>query len=339
MATTAASKPQFLKLPKGEVVAADFAKSLPPRHPSKARSNHASTLGDICERRLVYRQTRGDEAEPISPGLQGIFATGDMVTPLLLANLNKFGAIQTPKWEILERERLIDDAQFAKWNIGCKLDGVRHVAATTGRMWPYNVVEFKTVNSNIHKRVKSLDDIGVTPWLAKAPDQLMIGMLGSNLAENPGWLVLINKENLFDLTILEIPFDIERAETLLGRAERINRHIVNTTLPRQINRPDVCLHCQFLHICSPKLEASPDDAPRIMTKANDGEFFGEVQELLRTCHDLEEERKRAEAARKKLKQMLVSGQHLVCGDFMLKWRPHGRGWGLNVERVGEWEGK
>jgi len=336
--TTATTEPTFLKPPKGPVVAKAFGQSLGPRQPSKAHSNHASSIGDICERRLVYARTRGNEAYPFSPGLLGIFKTGDMVTPLVLENLNAFGRQQTPSWEILERERLIDDAQFAKWNIGCKLDGVRHLADTTGRHRPYNVVECKTINSNMFGRVEERDDLNATHWLAKAPDQLMIGMLGRNLTDNPGWIILINKENLYDLRIIEIPFDVDRCEVLLKRAERVNAHIAAGTLPRQINRPDVCLQCQYPHICAPKLEADPYDDPRIVTKGEDGDFYGELNGLLENHLLLEDERKEAESTKGKLKKMLVPGQRLVCGDCEVAWKVHGKGWRMIVRRLGNIEG-
>lgn len=330
----ATEKPTFLRQPHGPAVAKAFGQSIPPRQPSKARSNHASSIGDICERRLVYARTRGNEANPFSPGLLGIFETGNTITPIVLENLNAFGRRQTPGWEILERERLIDDAQFAKWNIGCQLDGVRHVADTAGRLRPYNVVECKTINSNMFTRVEERDDLRATHWLAKSPDQLLIGMLGRNLTDNPGWIILINKENIFDLRIIEIPFDLDRCETLLKRAERINAHVATGTLPKQITRPDLCLQCPYVHICSPKLEADPYDDPRIITKAQEGDFYEELNGLLENHLLLDEERREAATTKNKLKKILVPGQRLVCGDYEVAWKVHGRGWRMIVRRLG-----
>ena len=288
-----------------------------------ARSNHASMLGDICERRLVYRRTRGDEATDMPAYTRGLLDTGNLLAPIALRILNDFGQTQAPRWRILEQERRPYDPQFVKANIGCKVDGIRHVVSTEGRERPCNVVEVKTMDPNIHGRVKVLADLDLWHWTAKYPDQLMLGMLGCELVERPGWLILVNKGNLHDMKVLEVPFDFGRAERLLRRAERIESHIKAGTLPDPINRPAICQSCEFLTICCPILQGDPDALPERL----DDE---ELRLMLATYTETQEARDAHERIGKELKGRLVPGKRLVVGGWLVDWKPHGKGWRMVV---------
>ena len=332
---TQTTKPTFVGVQSGPDAARAYREWNPPNDPPRSRSNatsnHASTLGDICERRLAYRRTVAKKAEPISPGLRSIFRTGTEVTPIVLNHMNEFGRQQAPQWEILERESKIEDRSFLReHNIGCYIDGVRHVADATGRLRAYNVVEFKTVNSNVHPRIKTLDDVGVTQWMAKAPDQLMLGMFGRELVEHPGWLILINKESIYDITIIEVPFDYARVERLLVRAKSINDHVANGTLPRQICRPDTCPKCEFVMHCAPRLEADPADAVVVVKRDDDTVAYDTMVDELEDFDSLEEGKKRFDAIKKRLKGKLVPGQRIVYGQWLVDWKVHGKGWRMSV---------
>lgn len=337
-------KPEFLPLPSGEETAKGIVASVQRRASTCARSNYASALGDICERRLVYRRVIGDQATPFGDGLLGIFATGDLLTPLFIERIfNPYGRAQAPAWEIQEREKAPNDPALRNANIGLQIDGVRHVADIEGRKRPYNVVEFKTMNGNMWDRIKTLDDIGLSHWTAKYPDQLMIGMYGCGMVENPGWLVLINKENLYECRVIEVPFDWSRVERLLQRAGRINtsvdaieamhlnlreKRIPDDVLPWQICRPDICPNCEFVQDCSPKLEGNPDDAPVIIGPEH--EQRAALESLLIQYEELEPKRLGAEQAKAKLVDQIIKGQSYIVGEYVISWRPHGKYWRMDV---------
>ena len=319
---------QFVNVQNGKVAAAGVRASASIRAAECNKSNYASLLGDICERRLVYWRTHGDKAIPPSDGLRALFASAKLLTPIFLDRVfNPFGRKQTPAWEVLEQERRPSDPLFLKLRIGLKADGIRHVADAAGRMRPYNLVEFKSINGNLFSRIEDRDSLGMTYWTAKYPDQVLLGMLGCEITEHPAWLVIFNRDCIYECKIIEIPFDEDRCERLLSRSERINKHVEEGTLPRQICRPDICQNCAFLPVCSPKLEADPEDAPVIMKPGEDDE----LHKLLSDHVLLEDSRKEADAIKKKLKGRLVPGQTLVSGPIVVNWKVHGKGWRMNVQ--------
>lgn len=319
---------EFVNVQNGKDAAAGIRRSAPTRPAECNKSNHASMLGHICERCLVYWRTKGDQATPPSDGLIGLWESAKLLTPIFLERIfNPFGRKQTPAWEILEQERRPSDPLFLKLNIGLKVDGIRHVADATGRIQPYNAVEFKSMNGHLFTRIEDRDSLGMTYWTAKYPDQMLLGMLGCEITEHPGWLVIINRDCLYECKVIEIPFDMDRCERLLARAERINKCVEDGTLPRQICRPDICQNCPFLPICSPRLEADPEDAPVIMKPGEDDE----LHKMLADYVLMEQARKDAEANKKKLRDRLVPGQALVSGPIVVNWKVHGKGWRMNIQ--------
>lgn len=335
--------PTFIPEPPVSDIEKMIQDSVGRRAPSVAKSNYASSLGDICERRLVYQRTRGDQALEFGSSLLGVFATGDLVTPLVLERiLGPFGRTASPAWSIEEREKTPHDPALAKANIGCRVDGVRHVADATGRMRPYNLVEMKTMSSNMFAGIRTLDDLSVTVWTRKYIDQVLLGMYGCNLVENPGWMILVNKDNLYQVRILEVPFDMDRVEGLLKRADRVNCHvetieglhlrpsdrIPDEALPDQIRRPDVCQSCAFLPECSPELVGDPAGAPTII--GPDHAERDELEKILGEFVALEPSRLAADKAKSNLKDRLVPGQRYIVGSFVVEWKTHGKGWRMLV---------
>jgi len=306
-------------------------RSIPQRERENRENNWVSTLGDICERRLVYWRIMGDMALDPSAGLLGIFETGTVLAPIIIERiLNPFGRMQAPSWEILGRETKPHDPLFTKLAISGRVDGIRHVSNVKGRLRPYNVVELKSMGGSMFERLKTRADLGKWHWAAKYEDQVQLYMLGYNMVEHPAWLVVFNKANLWRMKIFEIPFDESRTDRLLARAERINVHVAARTLPRTIDRPDICANCPFLGHCAPKLKATPDDPPKIIKPEDDPDLAAMLDRYSR----LEGPKKEAERISRKLADRLVKGQTIVCGDVVVRWKPHGKTWARIISRVG-----
>ncbi len=323
---------ETLQLRTIEDVETDILHSAPAGTRECRAHNWVSSLGDICERRLVYWRIMGDMALDTPAGLRGIFGTGNLLAPIVIEQiLNPFGRRQSPTWEILGRETKPRDALFTKLAISGRVDGIRHVADATGRMQPYNVVELKSMNPNIFAGIHGIDDLGKWHWAAKYPDQLLLYMLGYEMVERPGWLILFNKANLYEMRIIEVPFDESRADVLLRRAERINTHIDADSLPRQIRRPDICEHCPFLPHCAPRLQGDPDDAPEIYKPTE----HPELADLLQRYVDLEQASREAGRVNRALTARLVKGQTVICGDIVVRWETRGKKWSKKIRRVGD----
>lgn len=322
---------KFVNVPTAKQVTAALMSCNERRPPSRRQSNYLSGIGDICERRLVYNRVAGEKAEPIGDYLAGIFETGTRMGKIMVPILNAVGEQMSPSWEILERERHTQGPLCEKYQLSGMCDGIRHVATTEGRLRPYNLIELKSMNSNLYSSINDIDDLWKVPWAAKYADQVLAGMFFFDVFDHPGWLILVDKGNWFDITIIEIPPDMSRMERLLQRAGRINDHVANKTLPEQINRPDICVTCQFRAHCSPVLEADPDDVPRVVLSSD--ESFQGLHESLQDHLLMKDQVKEANANTKRLKARLVPGQRLVCGELLVDWKMHGKGWRMIVKDV------
>jgi len=255
---------------------------------------------------------------------RGLLETGKVIAPVVIDRiLNPYGRKQAPRWAVLEQERKPHDPLFVKYNMSGKVDGIRHVESTEGRERPCNVVEVKTCDGNIFRQINELHDLDKWAWMAKYPDQVMLYMLGCELVDRPGWLVLVNKNNLWNVTVLEVPFDMERSERLLRRAARINFHVTAGTLPDQIARPDICGRCEFLHVCTPTLEGNPEAVPEPVDDA-------EVVALVRQYAETTQAARINATAKKTLRGRLVPGQRLNVDGHLVDWKRHGKGWQMNV---------
>ena len=284
----------------------------------------------------MLRRTKGDKAVPMSYGLAGIFETGNLLTPTFVERVfNPFGRKQTPAWEIREQERVPNDALLAKVQIGLRIDGVRHVQGMDTRWYPWNLVEFKTMNPNTFQGIRKLEDLDKGGYTAKYSDQVLLGMFATDLVDNPGWLVLINKQSLYECRIIEVPFDYDRVERLLARAERINRHIANKTLPDQCRSIKKCTSCEMLPICNPRLVGDPDAMPHIFTPDDDP--TGDIERDLMDMIILAEDAKRYDKLKKAVRDVLIPGDNLIVGDISVIWKPHGKGWRMQVKNADQLE--
>ena len=112
---------------------------------------------------------------------------------------------------------------------------------------------------------------------------------------------------------IEVNLDYDLGETLLKKAETINRHVDDNTLPDPIEWDDnICMECGYLHVCNPvritkELEVVDDD---------------ELNELLIKRESLQQYAKEFEEVDGILKEKLEGKDKLIVGDYYITgaWR-------------------
>jgi hypothetical protein len=222
------------------------------RRLSKPSGNRASEIGapNECLRKLVYARTHWDQRALPDEGLQGIFETGNEVEQIVSRNLIALG--QQDGFRLVETQKPL---AWDVYDIVCHPDGFL-ADPQTGKY--ISGLEVKSVGYR-YPSLRDIDSLMAWPISAKWYGQCQVGLLTANAAplnmDLEWWLLLlVNKVNLFDTRSIWIPFDYEFAEKLVKRAEAVNRHVADKTLPDKTTDHRLCGRCPFAHVCMPDIE-------------------------------------------------------------------------------------
>ncbi|RJQ29185.1 hypothetical protein C4571_01995 [Candidatus Parcubacteria bacterium] len=287
-------------------------------------TNRASALGHPCERYLVYLRTRYQEATLPDVGLQFIFDGGEMIERIAIDQLKDAGFV------VMQQQRPLDCPEFRELNITGHLDLMIGDYKDSSTFFP---CEIKGLNQFDWEKIESIEDLtrSKKPWLRKYPAQLYLYMLMTNTDE--GLFYLVNKQN-FQPKAIWAPLDYGYTEELLQRASRINRHVLDDTIPDRLEyEPTVCDRCEFAMICAPGRDYGPgvrivDDAKLAVKLAR----REELKPLAKEYDAIDEEIK---AAFKDIPEAL-------CGDFIVKGKlveyaastkPAGSYWRCTVKKL------
>lgn len=213
------------------------------RRVSPCRSNRASSLGHPCERCLVYRRTRWEEAKLPDVKLLYIWDEGNEFERIALRRFAEAG------FEITNQQRDYEDKRYG---ITGHVDSFLNVNGTS---YP---VEIKSMHQFIWESINSVEDMRNSPkvWTRGYPAQLQLYLYLSEKEE--GCFYLMNKSTSEGKDIW-MTLDYGYCEQLLQKAERINKHIEAGTEPDRIAYdPDTCDRCEFAHICLPPIERRPE---------------------------------------------------------------------------------
>lgn len=203
-------------------------------------TNRASELGHPCERYLVFKRTRWQDATLHDVGLQFVFDEGNLQERAVIRDLEDAG------WQIVEQQR---DYEWKDFQITAHLDG--KIALPDSELAP---MEVKSMSPFIWVKINTVADLlnAKYPHLRKYPAQLTLYNLLANA--HRGFLILKNKST-GQLKEIEIGLDYEYAESLLQKAKRINAHVADKTVPDPISYDEsICGRCPFLHICLPDVK-------------------------------------------------------------------------------------
>jgi len=234
------------------------------------RSNRASTLGHPCERYLVYERTRWAEKKLHDVITQFIFDEGAIHESAVIKELEEAGL------KIIEQQRPFE---WKKYQITGHIDG-KIIDGST--VIPFEV---KSMSDWTWKSISSIEDMKNSKfhWIRQYLAQINLYLIMDDKEE--GMFILKNKQNGL-LKQIEVKLDYEYTESLIKKAERINLHIENQTLPDRISSEfGICEDCGYMHICLPSIEHKgtiiddPEIEIKLERRAKLKEFVDEYNEL------------------------------------------------------------
>ena len=262
------------------------------------RSNRASQLGHPCERYLVYERTRWQDKALHDVGLQFIFGEGKIHEKAVLRDLEDAGL------EVIEQQRAFEWKQYA---ITGHIDGK---IQNNGNIIPF---EIKSMSDWAWKSTNTLEDMTKSKaiYMRQYPAQLNLYLIMDE--KEVGLFILKNKQSGL-LKQIEVRLDYDYTESLIKKAERINGHLANNSLPDRISLDvGACEWCAYTHICLPehKHEATLLDDPELEGKLD---RRGSLKPIFDEYQDLDKEIR--EKAREKPE--VVIGKWKLIGKWIEK---------------------
>lgn len=260
---------------------------------SRCHSNRASELGHPCTRYLVYCQSNWQDAKPVSPELQFIFEGGRMIEVLALEQLKDAG------FQVSNQSRDFEDK---KLNISGHVDCF--LSENGSGSFP---CEIKGISQWSFDAVNSAEDMlkAKQHFLRKYPGQLQLYLYLANKEE--GLFYIVNKQTYRPKEIW-MALDYEFCEGLLKKAESINQHLENESLPDRVEYDEnLCAWCRFSHICLPGIQ-------------HEGANFFDSEEMvarLEKREALKSVKKEYEELDKQIKATFKGKKETICGDFRI----------------------
>jgi len=214
------------------------------------KANRASELGHECLRYLVLLRTRWQEKTLHDARLQMVFDMGRMVEDLVQQDLRDAG------FTLIEQQRPFS---WDKYQITGAID---FKLAIDGKVYP---TEVKSAAPHPFASINSVQDMlhHKYHYMRKYPAQLTLYLLMDNKDEG---VFLFKNKTTGEFKEIWMDLDYAFAETLVQKAEAINKHVAEGTLPDPMDYDeDICGSCGFVHVCLPdrigkEVEVSDDGA-------------------------------------------------------------------------------
>ena len=259
-------------------------------------SNRASELGNECLRYLVLNRTRWEEKTLHNAKLQMIFDMGKMVEESVMQDLREAGFV------IVEQQRPFSWAKYQiTGSIDCKI-------AIDGKTYP---TEIKSAAPFSFNSINSIEDMKRHKWhyMRKYPAQLTLYLLMDG--KDRGLFIFKNKST-GELKEIFLDLDYDFAESLIKKAEAINKHVAEGTLPEPMEySEEICADCPFVHLCL------PDRIGKEVEIVEDGRLL----ELLNRYAELKPVAKEYEDVDSQIKKLVEGREKIIVGNFFIegKW--------------------
>lgn len=279
----------------------DYKRSQIKQYPT--HTNRASELGHECLRYLVFVRTHWQERSLPELDLQLIFDEGRIHEAAVLRDLQDAG------FNVIEQQRSFE---WKKYEITGHIDA--KVVLSETAVLP---VEIKSCSQFVFDKVNSLDDLFKSkyPHLRRYPAQLTLYCLMD--AKEGGLFIFKNKQN-GKLKEIALELDYDFAEELIKKAETINEHVKNGTVPDPIEwTEESCGGCGFRHICGNEAKRDAIDFSDDADLKSKLERREELIPFKVEFAELDEEVK----AKLKGKDRVVVGDFLITGKEIKKQMP------------------
>jgi CRISPR/Cas system-associated exonuclease Cas4 (RecB family) len=289
-------------------------------------ANRASELGHPCLKYLVLLRTRWQERPLISVDLQMVFDMGRMVERSVEDDLREAGLT------IIEQQRSFSWAKYQiTGNIDLKLALIEELVKTAGdngtcppeireklteqflhrmndRATAVVPSEIKSSAPHPWESVNSVQDMLRHKYLymRKYPAQLTLYLIMDG--KEVGLFLLKNKVTgkLKEIWML---LDYDFAESLIKKAEAVNKHVAEGTLPDPMDYDeDICGECPFAHICL------PDRIGKEVEVTDDGELL----ELVTRYFELKPGAKEYDEVNERINKLVEGREKILVGDYFIE---------------------
>lgn len=269
--------------------------------------NRASQIGHPCERYLVLSRSRWQDKMMHEADLQFIFDLGNLYETAILKDFAEAEIV------IIEQQRAFE---WKEYQLTGHIDGkVLH----EGRAIP---AELKSTSPYVWMSINSIQDMVESKYayLQAYPGQMDCYLLMDN--KDYGLWFLKNKVN-GQYKVLEHHLDWDRAELLIRKAERINEHVKNDTLPEHINDAGICMRCGFRHICLPDMGDIEQMEGRLINLLDERADIRKIVE----ASPVPKLQKRMTEVNDMLKKILEGKESVMVGTYFItgSWRKSGHG--------------
>lgn len=203
-------------------------------HP--VHTTRASSIGNDCERFLVYERTAGELRKPHDERTQALFDLGNHAERFVIAELASMGI------DVLERARDYFDRDL---ELSGHIDG-KLVIEGMERPVP---AEIKGLNPFTAEKIENIDDIRHSQqgWVRKYYAQLQAYL---HLDKSPlGVFVILNKVS-GGIQFIDCPYDPLFADDLIRKVKSVRDAVRAKLLPER-HETSECARCPFLHVCMP----------------------------------------------------------------------------------------
>jgi CRISPR/Cas system-associated exonuclease Cas4 (RecB family) len=225
-----------------------------------------------------------------------IFDMGRMVEDLVSQDLREAG------FNLVEQQRPFS---WDKYQITGSID---FKLAINGKVYP---TEVKSAAPHPFASVNSVQDMlkHKYHYMRKYPAQLTLYLLMDNKDEG---VFLFKNKSSGELKEIWMDLDYAFAETLVQKAEAINKHVAEGTLPEPMAyNEDICGSCGFVHICL------PDRIGTEVEVTDDSELL----ELVTRYMELKPGAKEFEGVDDRIKKLVEGREKILIGDYYIegKW--------------------
>jgi CRISPR/Cas system-associated exonuclease Cas4 (RecB family) len=265
-------------------------------------SNRASAIGHDCMRYLVYERTQWQNKQKHSVDLQYIFDEGHDQEKAVKEKLKKTG---------LELTGAQDFQEYKPYKLTSHVDififDPKYMNRKTGEPLYTFPVEIKSIAPHGWEVIDGVESIrnSKNPWVRRYLGQMTIYLLNTN--REIGVIVFKNKST-GRLKVVWMQLDYDYAETLVKKADAINKHVEDETLPDRIPYDGrQCDECSYVHICCPAYERSELE---LMTDP-------ELEDMIEGRDQLKPYKSKHDALDKEIKARIGKRTKLVVGKFFV----------------------
>lgn len=271
-----------------------------------------SNVGHPCERFLYYCIHDWEKAKPLDPYALGAMRTGSLLEEKLLTIFNnEIGPRCSPQLSIRQYQTPTRDKLLEEYKISGTFDGVLVETSADGKNKSLGIVDIKTCSPTAFDAYDDLDSLKIHSWSSLYAAQVMLYAFSCNY--DKGFLLFVNKSNLYQWKCIEVPIDLELVEQILQKCKRVNECLAaNGEPPARLNQSFWCKQCKFEHYCLPEYEAVGNGL-----KVNEDEH---LDNLVSRIIDLKPLAKEYEDCLKRFKESVVQGQDMIFEKAMVRWK-------------------